>query len=67
LSAENLRRAKEKGVRICISSDAHAPQGLQYHYGILQARRAWLEQKDFINMQPWHTFNAWRTKRQASS
>lgn len=67
LSAENLRRAKEKGVRICISSDAHAPQGMQYRYGILQARRAWLNKTDFINMQPWRTFNAWRTKRQASS
>lgn len=50
LSAENIRRAKEIGIKMIIDSDSHS----QYHlpfivYGISQARRGWAENRDIIN------------------
>jgi DNA polymerase (family X) len=45
-----LRKAKELGVRIAISTDAHAVGDLEWiKYGIATARRGWLEQSDVIN------------------
>jgi DNA polymerase (family 10) len=42
--------AKSKGVRIAVSTDAHAVSSFQYiRYGIDQARRAWLTAGDVIN------------------
>ena len=63
LNASHLRRAKELGVTICISSDAHAPQGLEYSFGIAQARRGWLEKGDIVNMRPWQEFEKWRKRK----
>jgi len=49
----NLRLAKEKGVRIAISTDAHNVMELDIiKYGISQARRGWLEAKDVVNTLP---------------
>jgi len=50
LNAENIRRAKDLGIKMIIGSDSHS----QYHlplivYGISQARRGWAENKDIIN------------------
>ncbi len=48
-----LRMAKERGVRIVISTDAHATGGLEaMRYGVRMARRGWLEKKDVINTLP---------------
>ncbi len=45
-----LRMAKERGVRIVISTDAHATGALEaMRYGVRMARRGWLEKKDVIN------------------
>jgi DNA polymerase (family 10) len=42
--------AKSKGVKIAISTDAHAVSSFDYiRYGIDQARRAWLTADDVIN------------------
>lgn len=42
--------AKEHGVKIAISSDAHSLRGFSFmRLGINQARRGWLEAKDVIN------------------
>jgi DNA polymerase (family 10) len=42
--------AKEYGVKIAISTDAHNPQDLHnIHFGINQARRGWLEKTDVLN------------------
>ena len=42
--------AKSKGVRIAVSTDAHATSSFAYiRYGIDQARRAWLTVDDVIN------------------
>jgi DNA polymerase (family 10) len=43
-------RAKEKGAKVVISTDAHRIQDLALmSYGVEQARRAWLEPGDVIN------------------
>lgn len=42
--------AKLMGVKIAISSDAHSIYELEYmRFGVMQARRGWLEAKDVIN------------------
>ena len=46
-------KAKSKGVRIAISTDAHSVNAFQYiRFGIDQARRAWLSADDVINTRP---------------
>jgi len=50
LKDTHLRMAKERGVKIVISTDAHTTRGLQaMRYGVQTARRGWLEKKDVIN------------------
>lgn len=44
------KRAKEMGVKIAISTDAHSISDLRYmSYGVGQARRGWMEKNDVIN------------------
>lgn len=44
------KMAKEMGVEISVSTDAHSTSGLDnMRFGIGQARRGWLENKDVIN------------------
>ncbi|MDP3770803.1 MAG: DNA polymerase III, partial [bacterium] len=57
------RQAKAAGVRICVNSDAHNPQGFQFRYGVSQARRGWLENGDVVNTMPWETIGQWLQKR----
>jgi len=53
LKDTHLMRAKEKGVKVVISTDAHRVQDLALmSYGVEQARRAWLEPGDVINAWP---------------
>jgi DNA polymerase (family 10) len=50
LKDTHLRMAKQRGVKIVISTDAHSTRGLAaMHYGVQMARRGWLEKKDVIN------------------
>ena len=50
LSDTWARKAREAGVRIAVNTDAHAIEDLDWmRYGLLTARRAWLEKKDVIN------------------
>ena len=52
LNDTQLRMAKERGVKIAISTDAHSTRGLQdMRYGVQTARRGWIEKKDVINAQ----------------
>ena len=47
------KAAKEAGVKIALSSDAHSINDLHYiSYGISQARRGWLEKEDVVNTLP---------------
>ena len=53
LSDVHLRMAKQHGVKIVINTDAHHTSHLRkIHYGILQARRAWLTKADVLNTLP---------------
>jgi DNA polymerase (family 10) len=46
----NCRRAKELGVRMAISTDAHMVEHLDFMFlGVTVARRGWLEKKDVVN------------------
>jgi DNA polymerase (family X) len=48
------RMAKEAGVKIAISTDAHSAEGLDMmRFGIDQARRGWLEAKEVVNTKTW--------------
>ncbi len=49
-----IRMAKEKGVKMAISTDAHSKANLEnMRYGVAQARRGWLEKNDVINTRSW--------------
>jgi len=53
LTAENIKRAKEAGVKMVINSDAHHKDQLKFmEFGIAQARRGWAEKENIINTQP---------------
>jgi DNA polymerase (family X) len=48
-----LMAAREHGVPVVISTDAHAPEELAFmEFGVSQARRAWLQATDVINTRP---------------
>jgi DNA polymerase (family 10) len=48
-----LRMARDRGVKTVISTDAHSTTNLQFmKYGVLMARRGWLEKKDVLNTLP---------------
>ncbi len=50
LTDRHCRLAREHGVKIAISTDAHRASHLRYiSYGIGQARRGWLEPDDVLN------------------
>jgi len=48
-----LRMAKERGVPVVISTDAHVTTWLSFmKYGVMTARRGWIEKKDVLNTLP---------------
>ncbi len=54
LNDVHARRAKEMGLKLVISTDAHNAGNLDYiKYGVYQARRAWLESDDVLNTLAW--------------
>ncbi|MHB8413540.1 MAG: DNA polymerase/3'-5' exonuclease PolX [Candidatus Acidiferrales bacterium] len=55
----HLRLAKQRGVKVVISTDAHSTTQLQLmKYGVQTARRGWLELRDVINTLPLEKFLA---------
>ena len=55
----HLRKAKHHGVKIVISTDSHSTANLEYmKYGVITARRGWIEKKDVINTLPLEEFLA---------
>jgi len=57
LDGIQTRAAKEHGIPIVISTDAHSTSGLDVmQYGVYQARRAGLEKKDVANTRTFKSF-----------
>lgn len=53
LTDDNCLLAKEIGLKLAISTDAHSINGLDLmRFGIGQARRGWIEASDVINTRP---------------
>lgn len=53
LSDEYCRMAKEMGLKLAVSTDAHSDVELGFmRFGIDQARRGWLEPDDVLNTRP---------------
>jgi DNA polymerase (family 10) len=53
LSDQNIRRAKEAGVKMVINTDSHHKDQLRFiEFGIAQARRGWATAEDIINVHP---------------
>jgi DNA polymerase (family 10) len=54
------KKAKEIGVKVAISSDAHTTKGFSFmQLGINQARRGWLEANDVINTYKLPALKKW--------
>ncbi len=59
LPSHLVRSAKRKGCKFTISTDAHRTQHLQnMKYGVITARRGWLESADIANTQSLAEFEA---------
>lgn len=53
LTDEYCRLAKEMGLKMVISTDAHSVNQFSFmQYGVNQARRGWLEAEDVVNTYP---------------
>jgi DNA polymerase (family X) len=53
LNDVHLRMAKQRGVKVVISTDSHSTTHLGFmKYGVITARRGWIEKKDVINALP---------------
>ena len=59
LSDVNARAARDRGARFVISSDGHSQAALgRLRWGVLVARRAWLEPSHVLNTRPLAEFRA---------
>ncbi|MGB9083552.1 MAG: DNA polymerase/3'-5' exonuclease PolX [Terriglobales bacterium] len=57
LNDVHLRLAKQHGVKIVINTDSHHTSHMEkLHYGVTQARRAWLAKDDVLNTLPAQAF-----------
>ena len=55
LSDVHCRQAKRAGVMMAIGTDAHRTEQMGFiRYGIITARRGWLERKDVMNTLRWN-------------
>ncbi len=53
LNDQNIKKAKEAGVKMVINTDSHRKDQLRFiELGIAQARRGWAEKEDIANTQP---------------
>ncbi|MFL5912566.1 MAG: DNA polymerase/3'-5' exonuclease PolX [Gaiellaceae bacterium] len=60
----HARAAKEAGLKLVVSSDAHRISAQGYvELGIGQARRGWLTKDDLVNTRSWAQFRKLRRKR----
>lgn len=61
----HVHRAKELGVPVVISTDAHSLRGLaDMRFGVDQARRGWLEASDVLNTRSVEEMMGWLGRRE---
>jgi DNA polymerase (family X) len=54
LAGVHVKTAKDMGVMLAISTDAHSVTDLEYmRFGVAQARRGWLARDDALNTRSW--------------
>jgi DNA polymerase (family X) len=64
LDAIYARRAVEMGIPLSINTDAHAPKHMDYMpYGIVNARRGWVQAKHVLNTWTFEEFTVWTKAR----
>jgi DNA polymerase (family 10) len=50
LCDHHVKLARDRGMKIIISTDAHRPEHLKFMcYGVMTARRGWMERKNVLN------------------
>lgn len=60
----HVHRARELGVKVVVSTDAHSPRALDnMRFGVDQARRGWLTPADVLNALPLEGFLRWLGRR----
>ncbi|MCL4248915.1 MAG: DNA polymerase/3'-5' exonuclease PolX [Anaerolineae bacterium] len=60
LEAQYAKRAVELGIKLCIDTDAHSESDMDLlRYGVMTARRGWVEAASVINTWPVEQFLAW--------
>lgn len=65
LDAQYARRAVELGIPLAINTDAHSAAMMdEMPYGIVNARRGWVEARHVINAWEYDQFSAWLRQRQ---
>jgi DNA polymerase (family 10) len=53
LCDRHVKLARERGVKVVISTDAHSPSNFKLmQYGVVTARRGWLRKEDVLNTLP---------------
>lgn len=64
LSDVNARLAVQKGAKIAINTDAHHHEELDMmQYGVMTARRGWVEAESVVNTWPLERLRAWLGER----
>ncbi|MDX2140350.1 MAG: DNA polymerase/3'-5' exonuclease PolX [Chloroflexota bacterium] len=64
LEAQYAKRAVELGVKLCIDTDAHSEEDMDLlRFGVLTARRGWVEARSVVNTWSLDEFLAWVTPR----
>lgn len=64
LEAQYARRAVEQGILLAINTDAHSAEQMDLlHFGVITARRGWVEAESVINTWPVERFIAWLHSR----
>ncbi len=54
LKREHVKRARDAGVKMAVCSDAHSAANLSHlKYGVMVARKGWLQRQDLMNTLDW--------------
>lgn len=65
LDGQYARRAAALGIPLAINTDSHSPAMMDdLPYGVVNARRGWVEAQHVINAWDYDTFAGWLKKRQ---